>query len=154
MSRWANSWAYKRAKKAVASLLESPQKLLTLVEKAARKNEQAAGNSGLVGQSVDSLKVLIRLIAAYARGDYRLIGMDNLVLIISAVVYFVMPLDALPDFIAILGLTDDAALLAWTWSRAKLEVEKFLVWELEQEALETKNDQNNAEITQLKDDNS
>ena len=153
MSRWANSWAYKRAKNAVASLLESPQKLLALVEKATRKNEQTVGNSSLVGQSVDSLKVLIRLIAAYARGDYRLIGIDNLVLIISAVVYFVMPLDALPDFIAILGLTDDAALLAWTWSRVKLEVEKFMAWELEQEAIESDNEQNKGAM-QLKDDNS
>ena len=46
---------------------------------------------------------------------------------LAAVVYFVMPLDALPDFIALLGLTDDAAVLAWTWSVVKEEVEALSV---------------------------
>ena len=134
MSKWTNSWAYKRASAAVKSLLASPKKLLALVERAAQKSEKTEGRFGLVGQSVESLKVLIRMVAAYAKGDYRSIGADNLVLIVAVVVYFVMPLDALPDFIAVMGLTDDAALLAWTWGRVKSEVEKFLVWELGQEA--------------------
>ena len=135
MSRWTHSWAYRKAKIAVRSLLDSPSKLLKLVEKAAEKSERKPASTGLVGQTLDSLKVLIRMVTAYARGDYREIAKDNLALIIAAVVYFVMPLDTLPDFIAFLGLTDDAALLAWTWSRVKSEVEKFLVWELAREKL-------------------
>lgn len=138
MSKWTNSWAYKRANHAVKSLLASPKKQLVLVERAAQKSEKNQGKSGLVGQSLESLKVLIRMMTAYARGDYRSIGSDNLVLIVAVIVYFVMPLDTLPDFIAVLGLTDDAALLAWTWGRVKSEVEKFLEWELDQENAQKK----------------
>ncbi|MCH2191449.1 MAG: DUF1232 domain-containing protein [Gammaproteobacteria bacterium] len=133
MTKWTNSWAYQRANAAVKTLLSSPKKLLALVERAAQKSEKNQGKFGLVGQSLESLKVLIRMIAAYAKGDYDAVGADNLVLIIAVVVYFVMPLDALPDFIAVLGLSDDLALLTWTWGRVKTEVERFLAWELEQD---------------------
>ena len=133
MKKLLNSWAYRKAKGAVNALLQSPKKLMEVIEKAAQKTEKSEGSMGLVGQSVESLKVLIRMMSAYARGDYRAISTENLVLIMASIVYFVMPLDTLPDFIAFLGLTDDAALLVWTLNRVKSEVEGFLEWELRQE---------------------
>jgi len=44
-------------------------------------------------------------------------------------IYFVMPIDAMPDFILGLGLADDATLLAWTSAKVKEELDRFLQWE-------------------------
>jgi uncharacterized membrane protein YkvA (DUF1232 family) len=41
-------------------------------------------------------------------GDYAIL--------IAVVAYVIMPLDAIPDIIPIIGLTDDAALVAWALS--------------------------------------
>ncbi len=133
-SRWAKTWAYRKAQKAVGALLDSPKKLLALVEKVSAKSE--SNQSGAIAKTLESVKVLVRLVTAYAKGDYRSIAIENLAIIIAALVYFVMPLDAIPDFIAVLGLADDAALLAWTWGAVNSEVERFLLWELEQQALD------------------
>ncbi len=128
-NRWLKSRAYLRAKKTVTVLLESPKRLLRLVERVARKSDRAS--SGPISKSVESIKIMVRLVTAYAKGEYKDVAIENLVKITAALVYFVMPLDALPDFIAVFGLTDDAALLAWTFGAVKQEVERFLAWELE-----------------------
>lgn len=137
-NRWLNTWAYRKSKAAVSAVLQSPKKLLELLERAAKKSETQANGpvNGPIGKSIDSLKVMIRLVTAYAKGDYRNVALDKLALIVAALIYFVMPLDALPDFIALLGLVDDAALLAWTFGAVKEEVERFLLWELQQETLD------------------
>jgi uncharacterized membrane protein YkvA (DUF1232 family) len=50
------------------------------------------------------------------------------------VVYFVMPVDLIPDFIAGLGFVDDAALLARTMKSVKSDIDDFKTWEERQEA--------------------
>lgn len=61
-------------------------------------------------------------------------GAAGLVIILAvAVVYFVMPIDAVPDFIPGLGLLDDAALLGWALKTFQSDIDVFLAWEREQE---------------------
>lgn len=72
---------------------------------------------------------LFRLIKAYATGTYREIPWNSLVMIIASVIYFVMPIDLIPDFIPALGLLDDAALLAWTIKTFSEDIDAFLEWE-------------------------
>ena len=42
----------------------------------------------------------------------RLFTILGVVILIAALAYFISPLDILPDFLPIVGLTDDAAVLA------------------------------------------
>jgi uncharacterized membrane protein YkvA (DUF1232 family) len=71
----------------------------------------------------------LRLLRAYVRGDYRNVPFKSLVLIIAAVLYFVMPIDVIPDFIFGLGFMDDAAVLAWVFSVVQKVVDDFTAWE-------------------------
>lgn len=52
---------------------------------------------------------------------------------IGAIMYFVMPVDAIPDWIAVLGFTDDAAVITFTLKQVKGDIEKFLEWKKNQE---------------------
>ena len=49
--------------------------------------------------------------------------------IVAWLIYFVMPVDAIPDFILALGLVDDAALLGWVLSSVRTDLERFVEWE-------------------------
>jgi uncharacterized membrane protein YkvA (DUF1232 family) len=40
-----------------------------------------------------------------------------------------MPFDAIPDFIPVIGLTDDVTVIAMALTAARTEVEKFREWE-------------------------
>ena len=76
--------------------------------------------------------VLGRLIKAYALGQYREVPWKTILLIVAAVIYFVNPLDLVPDIIPLTGLTDDFAVLVWVYNSVSNEIDKFLDWEKSQ----------------------
>ena len=108
-------------------LVESPQELLRVVERAWRK-QASAGTARRLERVLAELKTMLHLVQAWARGAYSGVSKGNLVLIVGAVVYFLMPTDLVPDFIAGLGLVDDAAVIAWVVAAVRDELEKFEAW--------------------------
>jgi uncharacterized membrane protein YkvA (DUF1232 family) len=50
------------------------------------------------------------------------------VIIITAFVYFLSPLDLVPDFIPMLGFADDIALMTFVFNSVSEEIEKFETW--------------------------
>ena len=69
------------------------------------------------------------MVRAYANGTYRAIPWGNMLLLVAAVVYLLMPLDLIPDFIAGLGLLDDVALFGWVVKSVSAELDAFTEWE-------------------------
>jgi uncharacterized membrane protein YkvA (DUF1232 family) len=122
-----NSRAYQKACKLVSATISSPQQLLKLVDNAQAKISRNDG--GKLAEVLESTRAAFRLLKAYASGQYRDISPKSLTLIVASIIYFVMPIDVLPDFILGLGLTDDAALLAWTFRSVAEDVERFIKWE-------------------------
>lgn len=131
-NRLLNSRAYKKARDLVSKTIQSPEKLLSLVASAQAK--AAGSRSGKLAELLDSIGAAFRLLKAYARGDYRDISFESLALVVASIIYFVMPIDVLPDFILALGLADDAALLAWTFRAVADDIKAFLDWESAQQA--------------------
>jgi uncharacterized membrane protein YkvA (DUF1232 family) len=75
------------------------------------------------------LQTMLRLIRAYYRGDYRQIGVANLVIIIGAIIYVLDPWDLIPDFIPGLGFMDDATVLAFAVQKTRQTLDDFTAWE-------------------------
>jgi uncharacterized membrane protein YkvA (DUF1232 family) len=65
----------------------------------------------------------------YATGEYREVPWKSLTLIVAAVLYFVMPIDLIPDFLVGVGYVDDVAVLAWVMSAVGSDLEDFRRWE-------------------------
>ncbi|XXF10452.1 DUF1232 domain-containing protein [Pseudomonas sp. D1-3] len=88
--------------------------------------------SGGGARSLSSLRgdlvLLQELCVAWWRGSYRAINPQALVAIVAGLIYFVSPLDALPDFIPGLGLVDDLAVLAWVMKTWGGELDAFRTW--------------------------
>jgi uncharacterized membrane protein YkvA (DUF1232 family) len=76
-----------------------------------------------------SIAAAFRLLNAYAKGQYRDISFESLALIVASIIYFVMPIDVIPDFIVAMGFVDDALLLSWTFKAVVSDIEKILAWE-------------------------
>lgn len=75
------------------------------------------------------LFTLGRLARAYALGHYREVPWKTMLVVLAAVIYFVNPLDLVPDMIPVAGLTDDFAVLVWVYNSLGREIEKFQEWE-------------------------
>ncbi|MDA8228801.1 MAG: DUF1232 domain-containing protein [Desulfitobacterium hafniense] len=47
----------------------------------------------------------------------------------SALIYFVSPIDLLPDSIPVLGYVDDTAVVAFVWRMVEDDVEEYKKWQ-------------------------
>lgn len=77
----------------------------------------------------DKFFILGRLAKAYAMGRYRSVPWKAILILLAAVIYFINPIDLIPDLIPIAGLSDDFAVLLWVYNAIGEEVDKFLEWE-------------------------
>lgn len=84
----------------------------------------------------EQLQVLMRLSNAYRTGDYRHIPLKSMLLITASILYFINPMDVLPDLVPIFGLVDDATLIGFVISSLKKDIDKFREWEIDNISLE------------------
>jgi len=125
-SRVERSSFFNTARARAADYIRNPGKLNSLLDQASQKIYR---RQGPFSELRDSLKAIFRLLRAYADGRYRQIPTASLVSVIAWVIYFIMPVDSIPDFIAGLGLVDDAALLGWLLTSVKTDLDRFVEWE-------------------------
>ncbi len=115
-----------RAQQQARELLDRPDLVARI---AGRAGDKAAGLQRRMQQGYAELQTFIRLIKSWSSGRYRVIPVRSLVAILAALIYFLIPLDAIPDFIAALGLLDDLAVIAKVAQTFKADLDQFRRWE-------------------------
>jgi len=75
-------------------------------------------------------QAMLRLIRAYYRREYRNVPLQNLVMIIGAIIYILNPFDLIPDWIVGLGFADDAVVLAFAVRQTRQTLDDFMTWEI------------------------
>ncbi|MFJ3484185.1 YkvA family protein [Pseudomonas sp. NPDC090202] len=93
---------------------------------------KAATDGNRLGKLKDDLKLLQALCLAYWRGEYRAISGKALLSVVAGLMYFLSPLDAIPDWIPGLGMLDDIAVLTWVMTSLKAELDAFRLWREQQ----------------------
>ncbi|MBQ9647834.1 MAG: DUF1232 domain-containing protein [Oscillospiraceae bacterium] len=68
------------------------------------------------------------MVKSYTRKEYTDVPVGTIIGIVCAFLYVVSPLDMIPDFIPIIGLADDAAVLAFCISMVQSDVDDYLEW--------------------------
>lgn len=114
------------AKDEAGRVAADKQKASFLLGEAMRKAEQQEGRLKRVWSD---LQTLFRLLRAWVKGVYREVPWKSMVLVIAALLYFVNPLDMIPDAILGIGYLDDATVMAWVIRSVKRDLERFLAWE-------------------------
>lgn len=98
-----------------------PALLLAVTRKSARQG-------GRLGGAREDLKLLMALCVARVRGQYRDLSPKALLSVVAGLVYFLTPVDAIPDWVLGAGLIDDLAVLAWVMRTWGQELEAFRRW--------------------------
>ena len=76
----------------------------------------------------EDVQLLRALILAWFKGEYRQISTQALLMVVAALLYFIAPLDAIPDWLVGVGFVDDLAVLAWVMRTWHGELEAFKAW--------------------------
>ena len=124
--RTLGSRSYGKSRTKAADYIQNKDKLSGLIDKASLK---ATGKQGKLKDVWGSLLAFFRLVRAYLNGSYRQVTPRALLMIVASLVYFVSPIDLIPDFILGLGLIDDATVLAWTIKACATDLAAFISWE-------------------------
>ncbi|MCP9766761.1 DUF1232 domain-containing protein [Lacihabitans sp. LS3-19] len=101
--------------------------ILTLL-KGVLSKIQKEGKNSVLETVLNKIMTLGKLLKFYATGEYRDIDIKNVIIIITAFVYFLSPIDLIPDFIPLIGFADDIALVTFVFNSASEEIEKFELW--------------------------
>lgn len=109
----------------VAQRLIARGRIPALLLAVARKR---SSHGGLLKGLREDLSLFQALCVAWWCGEYRAISKPALVSVVAALLYFLSPLDALPDWIPGLGFIDDLAVLGWVMRKWSDELAAFRDW--------------------------
>ena len=110
---------FKKAKE----LISNPERLKETVNTALEKFKKEN-----IDKEREKFKDLFEMAKDYAKGDYRDISKLNFVYLIAAILYFLNPLDIIPDMILAVGFLDDFTVISFVYSKISKEVEKYREW--------------------------
>lgn len=105
-------------------LLADEDRMERFLERLERKLELIP----MVGDRLSNVPVLISLVRAYVRKEYRDIPIGSIIAIVSALIYLFSPFDLIPDSIPVLGYSDDIAVIAFVWKMVSDDVEEYKEW--------------------------
>ena len=82
----------------------------------------------IVGNALSYIPVMISMIRSYVRKEYTEIPIGSIISMISALIYFVSPVDIIPDFLHVVGYLDDAAVVAACIKLVKSDIDDYKQW--------------------------
>lgn len=105
-------------------LLKDKKKLENFLERLEKKLSKIP----LAGKYLADVPVLISWVKSYADKEYTEIPIGTIIAIISALIYVLSPIDIIPDVLPAIGISDDAAVVAFALKFVHDDVEEFRVW--------------------------
>ena len=131
----ASSVFFKKFLSKAEGYIRQPTRMKQLLTDAYRKASEKNEVGTLAHEAWETLQTLFRLIRASMSGEYTGVPTATVLAAVAVLIYFLSPIDVIPDFIPVLGLLDDVALVAWFSTTLKTELDRFHEWEMTRPAL-------------------
>ncbi|MCH7412009.1 DUF1232 domain-containing protein [Belliella sp. R4-6] len=102
-------------------------KLKDLLQKTSSRIKDLSNHPN-VKTVIEPIMVFKRMINAHKNGTHKL-STKTLGLLVLGLLYFVMPIDIIPDFLPFIGFADDVSVVIAIFNLLKNEIEDFEAWE-------------------------
>jgi len=89
---------------------------------------KAVTNKGELEGVWSKLLLLFAVSKDYVNGDYTEIPKRSIIAIVGGLVYFLSPIDVVPDFVPVLGFIDDIFVLNLVYKQVLKDLEKYKIW--------------------------
>ncbi len=120
---------FKKLLKIAGSIILSRFRLLKLTGQAAYKLFHPKTGENVRAEIKHKLQLFLRMLKAVTKGEYKKFPKQSLIRIVAGVLYFVLVLDIIPDFIPFIGFLDDVFIISWVYDSVKADLEEFEEWE-------------------------
>ncbi|GAB4335757.1 MAG: YkvA family protein [Calditrichia bacterium] len=116
---------FEKARIQAEKLAEEQEKIQ---QKLTEALEKAKAHQGKISQFLEELRWLIRMVQAYYKKEYTAIPWKTILFALAAIIYFVNPMDVVPDSLPAIGFLDDSVVLGFVVSSIKEDLDKFKLW--------------------------
>ena len=106
------------------ALLRDDAKMEPFLEKLEKKLKWIP----FVRQELKMIPILISMVRSYWKKDYTRVPRRTMLAIVSALIYFLSPIDVIPDWIPLLGQLDDALVIATCWKLVNDDIDDYRTW--------------------------
>lgn len=125
--RGARARAFARMLPRAATLLTDRVRVLRVTRLAYQR--LADGGESPLKTATRDAKTLVRLVTAYAHDEYRRIPLRSVLYALGALLYFLSPVDLVPDFLPGIGYLDDVAVVVAVVKALSKDLDAFRAWE-------------------------
>lgn len=116
--------SFEHSKKKAEKILNDRDKMDLFLERLEKKLALIPVAGGVLSE----IPALISLVKAYLQKKYTSVPVGSIIAIVGALIYFLSPIDLLPDLLPALGLVDDAAVIALAMKLVHDDVKEFKAW--------------------------
>ena len=114
--------SFKKVLEKSEDIVENESRVNSILEKATKKLIKVKDKTK---EFKDNLGVIIYIVKDWITGNYTEVPKKTIIYILGAIIYFLMPIDMIPDFIFKFGFLDDVAVLNFVLSSFVEDIEKY-----------------------------
>jgi uncharacterized membrane protein YkvA (DUF1232 family) len=127
--KYTKSIFYQKAMSMATEYLKDPEKLKNLIKSTRSKLTDVDESKKVFNGFIEKIRTLVRMVLAYRSGEYTEISWKSMLMVVGGLLYFVMPIDIIPDFIPGVGLLDDLSVIMFLFKTISEEIAAFEEYE-------------------------
>lgn len=120
---------FRKAKERASAVVHDKSKLNQVLSTTKVKLEEIHLEDTKVYKLGERIKVIVRMLRAYVTGQYQELPWKTIVMLVAGIIYFLMPLDLIPDFIPVTGFIDDFTIIMLISGAFQQDIQDYLEWE-------------------------
>ena len=113
-------------------ILKDKNKVSKLLEEA--MNKAKANRIGPIDEIWSKLQIVFSLLKDWISGEYKQIPMGSLMILVVGLIYFITPIDILPDLIPG-GFVDDVVIFGFLFKQISADIDAYRSWKEEKAAI-------------------
>lgn len=117
--------AFHKSTQAAEKIIEDKEKTQETLNKAMNKAEKLRGPLEKVWHN---LVLMFQVLGDWCTGKYTKIPVGSILAIVAALLYFISPIDVIPDFIPGIGYIDDVFVIGIVVAQITIDLEKYDKW--------------------------
>lgn len=114
----------KSSKNKAQQVIKDQKETYALLSKAVTHAKEVPG----LGPYLADIPLLCSMIYDYAKGQYREVPIGTIIGCTAALIYFVSPIDMIPDFIPVVGQLDDVGVLVYALKAVHQDLQEYNRW--------------------------
>ena len=114
----------KSSKAEAAKLLQNKPKLEATLDQFLTACHRVPG----IGTVMADITLTVGMIRDYSKGAYKQVPVSTIVAGLAVIVYFVSPVDILPDVIPVAGFIDDVAAITFLCKSMHTDLQNYVAW--------------------------